>query len=161
MIHDTVSCMAKFHKEKGSILHKNCQNLKLDYFVVANSMQTCLPDAPFSRSVEFHERVLVLSQADDTHSYHIQFEILPKIVLIYDFLKRNPDVKILVGCDSKDNEYGTNKGLVFMTRSIKVFLTRIGIDSKRLVVHKHVYANELYYPTAGACQVSHIIFRKR
>ena len=47
-------------------------------------------------TIRVYDRVFVVAEADDTHVYHIHLEILPRIVMHLDFLRNNPDVKILV-----------------------------------------------------------------
>jgi hypothetical protein len=91
----------------------------------------------------------VVAQADDTHSYHIQFEIMPKIIYHLKFLLDNPQVKILIGCDFATDKNRNTFFLFFMTRLISVFLKRCGISKDRLIVQKNVFAEIVYLPTAG------------
>ena len=51
-----------------------------------------------SRSPEllYIPRVFVAAEADDTHTYHIRMEIMPRIIPHLEFLVANPDIKILV-----------------------------------------------------------------
>ena len=96
-----------------------------------------------------HREVFVVAQADDTHSYHIQFEIMPKIIYHLKFLLDNPQVKILIGCDFTTDKNRNMFFLFFMTRLISVFLKRCGISKDRLIVQKNVFAEIVYLPTSG------------
>jgi len=39
-----------------------------------------------------------------------------------------------------------------MMRTLKRFFRQVGIDIERLVVHKNVYADQVFFPTSAACQ---------
>jgi hypothetical protein len=78
--------------------------------------------------------------------------VQPRIVYHLDFLLANPDVFILIGCDSKNNQKLTESGLRYGLLTLKPFMDIIGLSMNRLVVHRHVYADEIYLPMEGACQ---------
>ena len=111
-----------------------------------------LPGAPWSTSVERYKRVFVVNEVDDTYVYHIHVEIMARIVYHLDFLLANPDVRIMFGCDSKGKDYITQAGLQHGLQSIRPFLELVGLSEDRLVVHKHVFAEEVYLPMEGGCQ---------
>jgi hypothetical protein len=66
-----------------------------------------------------------------------------------DFLLANPDIKIIIGCDSKKNKRITDSGIAHMLQSVEPLLKLTGISMDRLIVHKHVYAKEIYFPMEG------------
>ena len=57
---------------------------------------TCQPGAPFSDIIHHYDRVFVVAEVDDTYIYHVHLEIFPRILQHLEFLRNNPDVKILV-----------------------------------------------------------------
>lgn len=114
---------------------------------------------------------------------------MPRIVYHLDFLKNNPDIKILVsvhfvicltkvfqggssstsaydknttsllnctftkiGCDAKRGKAATEQGLRQGLQAIKPMMELVGLSMDRLVVHKHVFAQEVYLPMEGGCQ---------
>ena len=93
-----------------------------------------------------------MNEVDDTYVYHIHVEIMARIVYHLDFLLANPDVRIMFGCDSKGKDYITQAGLQHGLQSIRPFLELVGLSEDRLVVHKHVFAEEVYLPMEGGCQ---------
>ena len=126
-----------------------CSSLNFNSFTTEGQVQRC---SKSFGDVEYYKRVFVLAQADDTHTYHIQFEVMPRIYQHLEFLQSNSDIKILIGCDSKNDAYSTKKGLQYMMRTLKRFFRQVGIDIERLVVHKNVYAEQVYFPSSAACQ---------
>ena len=112
----------------------------------------CYLKAPFDRYIYHYNRVFVVAQVDDTFIYHIHIEILPRIIYHLSFLLQYPDIKLLVGCDIKNSIKATNKGLRQGLQALQPMLKFIGISPKRLIIHRHVYANEIYLPMEGACQ---------
>ena len=74
------------------------------------------------------------------------------IIFHLEFLLANPDVKIMFGCDSKKKDYITQAGLAHGLQSIRPFFELVGLDMGRIVVHKHVHADEVYLPMEGGCQ---------
>ena len=56
----------------------------------------CSKQAPFDDTIYHHKRVFVVAEVDDTYVYHTHLEIMPRIVYHLDFLKQNPDIKIMV-----------------------------------------------------------------
>jgi len=56
----------------------------------------CAKQAPFDTIIYHHKRVFVVAEVDDTYVYHTHLEIMPRIVYHLDFLKQNPDIKIMV-----------------------------------------------------------------
>jgi hypothetical protein len=112
----------------------------------------CLSKAPFDHNIYHYNRVFVVAQVDDTFIYHIHIEILPRIIYHLPFLLQNQDIKILFGCDVKNSIKATNKGLRQGLQAIQPMLEAIGISTDRLIIHKHVYAREIYLPMEGACQ---------
>jgi len=57
-----------------------------------------------------------------------------------------------IGCDSKKDKTLTEAGIRYSLLTLKPFMDIIGISMDRLVVHKHVFADEIYLPMEGACQ---------
>ncbi len=91
-------------------------------------------------------------QVDDTHIYHIHVEIMPRIIYHLQFLKDNPDVKILFGCDSRKTGKATDAGVKYAFMAVRPLMEMVGISMDRLILHTHVYADEIYLPMEGACQ---------
>jgi hypothetical protein len=118
----------------------------------ATTVTKCLSKAPFDNNIYHYNRVFVVAQVDDTFIYHIHIEILPRIIYHLPFLLQNQDIKILFGCDVKNSMKATNKGLRQGLQAIQPMLEAIGISTDRLIIHKHVYAREIYLPMEGACQ---------
>ena len=118
----------------------------------ATTVTKCLSKAPFDNNIYHFNRVFVVAQVDDTFIYHIHIEILPRIIYHLPFLLLNQDIKILFGCDVKNSMKATNKGLRQGLQAIQPMLEAIGISTDRLIIHKHVYAREIYLPMEGACQ---------
>jgi hypothetical protein len=109
-------------------------------------------------TIKYVPRVFVAAQKDDTHIYHIHLEIIPRIVYHREWLLKNPDVKILLGCDTAQRGKGTEfkkrtrAALAFAMQSIMPLLELAGIPSERLLMQTSVYADEVYLPMEGACQ---------
>ena len=77
---------------------------------------------------------------------------MPRILYHLPFLLANSDVKILWGCDTKQNDKLTKAGLNVGLQSIKPYLEFVGLSIERLIVHQHVYAREVWFPMEGGCQ---------
>ena len=92
------------------------------------------------------------TQVDDTHIYHIHIEIMPRIITHLQFLKDHPDIKILFGCDSKKFEKATDAGVKYAFMAIRPLMEMVGLSMDRLLLHTHVYADQVYLPMEGACQ---------
>ena len=105
-----------------------------------------------SDRVHYYSRVFVIAEVDDTYVYHIHLEIIPRVLYHLEFLQQNPDIKILYGCDSKKTKRLTQKGLELGVAAMKLFFELLDLDPNRLIVHQHVYANEVYLPMEGGCQ---------
>jgi hypothetical protein len=56
------------------------------------------------------------------------------------------------GCDAKRGKAATEQGLRQGVQAITPMLQLVGLDVNRLIVHKHVHANEVYLPMEGGCQ---------
>lgn len=88
------------------------------------------------------DRVFVLTQYDDTQIGQFMQESLPKLVYHYEFLRKNPDIKI---------HYGFTK----QPRVPDFVLPHFFFDflglTQRLINGTH-YARELYMPREGGCQ---------
>lgn len=65
---------------------------------VKEGANTTCTGAPFSNEIRHYDRVFVVAEVDDTYIYHVHLEIFPRILQHLDFLRNNPDVKILVSC---------------------------------------------------------------
>jgi len=124
----------------------------IDAYNATVTVTKCLSKAPFDNNIYHYNRVFVVAQVDDTFIYHIHIEILPRIIYHLPFLLQNQDIKILFGCDVKNSIKATNKGLRQGLQAIQPMLEAIGISTDRLIIHKHVYAREIYLPMEGACQ---------
>ena len=98
------------------------------------------------------EKLFIAGEVDDTHIYHVYLEVMPRIIQNLAFLKANPDIKILYGCDSRPSTKMTRVGLVMGLAGFRPLLKMVGIDPSRLVVHSDVYADVVYQPTEGGCQ---------
>ena len=94
----------------------------------------------------------MVAEVDDTYVYHIHLEIIPRIVYHLEFLLDNPDIKILYGCDTKKTRRLTQKGLELGIAAMKLYFELLGLSPDRLIVHKHVFAREIYLPMEGGCQ---------
>eukprot|EP01035_Chromulina_nebulosa_P026530 gene26530-34741_t len=77
---------------------------------------------------------------------------MPRILYHLQFLKDNPDIKILYGCDSKKTDSQTESGIKHGLLSIQPLMKLAGLSMDRLIVHQHVYAKEVYLPMEGGCQ---------
>jgi hypothetical protein len=148
-LHTTANCMATGFRWQAQQFHKKCPQSIL---VPGALNYSCLPGTPWSRDVVRYKRVFVVNEVDDTYVYHIHVEIMARIVYHLDFLQANPDVKIMFGCDSKKKSYITQAGLQHGLQSIRPFLELVGLREDRLVVHQHVFAEEVYLPMEGGCQ---------
>lgn len=118
----------------------------------AGGNSTCGKNAPFARTYHNYDRIFVVAQVDDTFVYHIHLEIVPRILYYLDFLLANQDIKILYGCDTMTGAYATEDGLRQGLKALMLMLAPYGISSDRIVIHKHVFAREVYFPMEGACQ---------
>jgi len=102
--------------------------------------------------VHYYEKVFIVAEVDDTYIYHIHLEIMPRIIYHLDWLLRNPDVRIVWGCDTKPKARLTQAGLEAGLQAMQPFMEMVGLSMERLVVHQHVYAQEAWYPMEGGCQ---------
>lgn len=136
-------------KSRNKINNNNINNNMIDHITTVTK---CLFKAPFDRNIYHYNRVFVVAQVDDTYIYHIHIEILPRIMYHLPFLLQHQDIKILIGCDVKNSMKATNKGLRQGLQAIQPMLEAIGISMDRLIIHKHIYAREIYLPMEGACQ---------
>lgn len=150
----TTNCMAEKHiSQMKRKFTKGCTH---DLVKDNSSLQigdeiTCADSVPYSNKALIVQRIFVVAEADDTHIYHIHLEIIPRLVYHLEFLLANPDIKILVSCDtvtSRLAEVVKAKGLAFM----EPYMAFIGLSMDRLVVHRHVYASKVYLPMEGGCQ---------
>lgn len=112
----------------------------------------CLAGTPFGNEVSLQEVVFVVAQVDDTYIYHIHLEVFPRIVYHLALLQRQPAMKILIACDSKNKKAVTQAGLEEGMRSVQLFARFFGLDPTRFLVHQHIHAKEVYLPMEGACQ---------
>lgn len=157
-LHTTANCMATGYRWQAQQFHKRCfksratNNTTRPKWEVGGSAYSCEEGAPWETEVIYHKRVFVVSEVDDTYVYHIHVEIMPRIVYHLEFLLANPDIKILFGCDSKKKDYITQAGLAHGLQSIRPFFELTGLDMERIVLHKHVHADEIYLPMEGGCQ---------
>ena len=77
---------------------------------------------------------------------------MPRIIYHLQFLKENPDIKILFGCDTRRTLQLTKSGIAYGLQSIEPFMNLVGLSMNRLVVHSHVFADTVYLPMEGGCQ---------
>ena len=57
-----------------------------------------------------------------------------------------------MGCDTKKKKDQTEAGLNHGLLSMKPLMQLVGLSMDRLIVHQHVFANEVYLPMEGGCQ---------
>lgn len=57
-----------------------------------------------------------------------------------------------IGCDAKRGKGATEQGLRQGLQAIGPMMELVGLSMDRLVVHKHIYAQEVYLPMEGGCQ---------
>ena len=113
---------------------------------------TCMHGAPFTQEFEYHDKVFVVAEVDDSYVYHLHLEIIPRLVYHLEFLQAHPEMKILIGCDTKKTARATEMGMHHMLLSMKPLMDLAGLSMSRLIVHKHVFAREVYLPMEGGCQ---------
>ena len=160
LVRTTANCMASGYKVQAQLFHDTCplsivptNYNRLDKQGASSSSRLkCHKGAPFSEIVVREKRIFVVAEVDDTYVYHVHLEIMPRIIYHLQFLRDNPDIKILVGCDAKKNPTLTLAGLEHGLLSMKPFMDLVSLPMDRLVVHTHVYAEEAYLPMEGACQ---------
>jgi len=153
LVHTNANCMATGYKSLGEAFQKKCSHEGVAVAKAAkSSSMKCAPGTPFTEHVYFHERVFVVAEVDDTYVYHIHLEIMPRLIYHLDFLLANPDIKILVGCDSKKGLNRTEAGLAHGLQSMRPLMKMAGLSMDRLIVHSHIYAQEIYLPMEGGCQ---------
>lgn len=162
VIHTNTNCRSIAYQTQAKSFQKYCPLSLLSSHKTSSIYQPinkknitiskCHSKAPFDQMIYYYDKVFVIAQVDDTYIYHIHLEILPRIVYHLDFLLKNPDIQILYGCDIKGNHKATAKGLRQGLKALKPMLSYIGISISRLIIHKHIYANEIYLPMEGACQ---------
>lgn len=155
VIHTTANCMAGAFKQYLRNFNSFCSIDSGHFRGLDRGAAVQCPEpasAPTTDSVLFYPRVFILAEVDDTYVYHIHLEIIPRLVYHLDFLRKNPDVMLLYGCDHKRTKKQTEGGLKLGIKGMRLYLDALGIDADRLVVHKHVYANEIYLPMEGGCQ---------
>jgi len=153
LVHTTANCMATGYRNQALLFQKRCPiSLATRFEARGGGNITCEQGAPFSDNIVYHKRVFVVGEVDDTYVYHIHLEIMPRLIYHLDFLIANPDIKIMVGCDSKKGAERTLAGLRHGLLSMQPLMDIVGLDMERLVVHQHVYANEVYLPMEGGCQ---------
>lgn len=153
LIHTTSNCMGVKQQYEAKLFQKSCPLHKFKHASLASSNNTtCKKDAPWSREVEFHDRVFVVAEVDDTFVYHIHVEIMPRIIYHLDYLLKNPDIKILISCDTQKKPAQTLSGIRHGLMSMKPLMEMAGLSMDRLIVHKHVFAKDVYFPMEGGCQ---------
>lgn len=153
LIHTNANCKGTAFLVMGQAFKNKCSYSKLNTVdIKKGSNFTCDKGTPFSNDVVVEDRVFVLGEVDDTYVYHIHLEIMPRIIYHLDFIKNNPDIKISIGCDTKKSHDQTMSGLDHGLLSMKPIMELAGISMDRLIVHKHVYAKEVYFPMEGGCQ---------
>jgi hypothetical protein len=154
IIHTLSNCLGGRHTRDAKMFNQKCptslQNSSSFEYRPKNS--TCFVGTPYASSYENHEKVFVVAEHDDTHVYHIHLEIMPRIIYHLDFLIANPDIKILIGCDSKKKEKNTLQGFVHMLTALKPLFELAGLSMSRIIVHTHVFASQVYFPMEGGCQ---------
>lgn len=164
-LHTTANCMATGHRWQAQQFHQKCfkaynnqsgpgtpTKASTRVWKIGETAYFCDKGAPWDTEVIYHKRVFVVNEVDDTYVYHIHVEIMPRVMYHLEFLLANPDVKIMFGCDSKKKDYITQAGLAHGLQSIRPFFELVGLDMGRIVVHKHVHADEVYLPMEGGCQ---------
>ena len=159
LVRTTANCMATGYRGQAQLFAQKCPTSLFPSDAPVGvggggggDAFKCKTGAPFSELFVFHKRVFVVAEVDDTYSYHVHLEIMPRIVYHLQFLKENPDVKILIGCDTKKNPEVTLAGLKSGLEALQPFMDMVGLSMMRLVVHTHVSADEVYLPMEGACQ---------
>jgi hypothetical protein len=159
LIHTLSNCKGRGDTVGANRFRENCpislQNFTSYKFRPKNGTCFGVPKKngkPNPNSYENHDAVFVVAEHDDTHVYHIHLEIMPRIVYHLDFLLANPDIKILIGCDTKKKEKSTIQGFVHMLTAIRPLFELAGLSMSRLIVHKNVFASDVYFPMEGGCQ---------
>lgn len=154
LIATTTNCMAERHiSQMKRKFMKGCTHslIQENSSLHVGDEVTCADNVPYSNTALVVPRIFVVAEADDTHIYHIHLEIMPRIIYHLNFLLSNPDVKILVSCDTVPTRLAETvkaKGLAFM----EPYMAFVGLSMDRLVVHRHVYASKVYLPMEGGCQ---------
>ena len=67
-------------------------------------------------------------------------------------IQAHPEIKIMIGCDTKKAQKATDAGMRHMLLSMRPLMQLAGLSMKRLIVHRHVFAREIYLPMEGGCQ---------
>eukprot|EP01038_Epipyxis_sp_PR26KG_P010576 gene10576-14206_t len=166
LIHTTANCMANQQKPLIEMIKNRCPKhsivskirTDLTSLELESNTRNINISCPYSASstiinnrsnkikslatVSFFDKVFVVAEADDTYVYHIHIEIMPRIIYHLEFLSQNPDIQILIGCDSKKDPIKTENGLQAGLRAMKPYMDLIGLSMDRLIVHKHVFAKE-------------------
>eukprot|EP00596_Hydrurales_sp_CCMP1899_P000720 CAMPEP_0119036636 /NCGR_PEP_ID=MMETSP1177-20130426/4473_1 /TAXON_ID=2985 /ORGANISM="Ochromonas sp, Strain CCMP1899" /LENGTH=540 /DNA_ID=CAMNT_0006996791 /DNA_START=146 /DNA_END=1768 /DNA_ORIENTATION=- len=152
LVRTQANCQAIQETFDAKLFQSKCP-LSLQDKVKGTDMNgTCLPGAPFTSYYEKHKKLFIAAEHDDTHVYHLHLEIMPRIIYHLDFLLANPNIKILIGCDSQKNVRKTESGIAHLLMAVKPLFELAGLSMDRLVVHTHVFANEIYLPMEGGCQ---------
>ena len=112
----------------------------------------CMAGAPYSTEFDYHDKVFAVGQGDDSFFYDQHLEVMPRLVYHLDFLQAHPEIKIMVGCESGHTKNHTAWGLRHMLLSMEPLMKLAGLSMDRLVVHRHVFAREIYLPMEGGCQ---------
>jgi hypothetical protein len=155
-IHTNTNCRASGFYSQAKAFARYCpkaSSIRSNYKINGNG--TCQARAPFQSHYHYYDRVFVVAQVDDTFVYHIHLEIIPRILYYLDWLIANPDVKILYGCDTMENEYTTNDGLRQGQHALLLMLAVYEPQlqlTQRLILHENIFAKEVYLPMEGACQ---------
>ena len=153
LIHTNANCKGTAFLTMGQAFKNKCSyNLLNNIHIKSGFNFSCSKGTPFSNDIVVHDRVFVLGEVDDTYIYHIHLEIMPRIIYHLDFIKNNPDIKIIIGCDTKKSYEQTMAGINHGLLSMQPIMELAGISMDRLIVHKHVYAKEVYFPMEGGCQ---------
>ena len=165
LVHTTANCKAIAHELAADSFHAKCPAS----LVTKNAFEqayaktkhngiptlkngTCMHGAPFTQEFEYHDKVFVVAEVDDSYVYHLHLEIIPRLVYHLEFLQAHPEMKILIGCDTKKTARATEMGMHHMLLSMKPLMDLAGLSMNRLIVHKHVFAREVYLPMEGGCQ---------
>lgn len=153
LIATSANCMATAHVDRTQRFQMMCTHARIqaDTFKEPGSILMCPIGTLNSREITFVPRVFLLAQQDDTKVYNIQMELLPRLAYHLAFLQANPDVQILYGCDSQQTHEKTKMKLGSALSRLRPLLSLLNISSSRLVVHKNVYASEVYLPMEGGC----------
>lgn len=179
-LHTTANCMARTFKPAYSHALRACTNLTLATLaqLPEHSTVSCARTATFAQSASnlippvgallVLRRVFVVAQVDDTYVYHIHLEVppsppsllprltsrqaVPRILAHAAFLRANPDVLLLWGCDTKGGARATARGLALGMAALSPYLRLMRLDPGRVVAHTHVFAREVFLPMEGGCQ---------